>query len=77
MNTFKIWRWQPPSWPEPHPVVIVSHPDRAANKVLVEVLACSTKRAGRRAEAHEIVLDQADGMSARLFAAAISSTQAT
>ena len=62
MNPFEIWTWQPPKWPEPHPVVIVSHPARAARKTVVEVIACSTKRAQRGPEAHEIILDQADGL---------------
>lgn len=62
MNTFDIFLWQPPKWPEPHPCVIVSHPDRAKRKDVVEVLMCSTQRAGRQAEPHEIVLDQADGL---------------
>lgn len=62
MNTFDIWHWQPPHWPEPHPVVVVSHPSRAANKTLVELLACTSKRAGRQPEPHEVLLDEADGM---------------
>jgi len=62
VNTFDIWHWQPPGWSEPHPVVIVSHPSRASKKPVVEMLVCSTKRAGREAEPHEIILDQADGM---------------
>jgi hypothetical protein len=42
--------------------VIVSHPDRARRKEVVEVLMCSTQRAGRPAQAHEIILDPADGL---------------
>jgi len=62
MNQWDIVSWQPPGWPEPHPAVIVSHPSRAANKPDVEVILCSTKRAGRKAEAHEFILDEADGL---------------
>lgn len=62
MNQWDIVSWQPPGWPEPHPAVIVSHPSRAANKPDVEVILCSTKRAGRKADAHEVILDQADGL---------------
>jgi mRNA-degrading endonuclease toxin of MazEF toxin-antitoxin module len=62
MTTFDIYWWQPPKWPEPHPAVVVSHPDRAANKDWVEVLVCSSQRAGRKPAAHEIILDQADGL---------------
>ena len=62
MNVFEIYMWHPPNWPEPHPTVIVSHPDRAVRKDWVEVLVCASQRAGRQANATEIVLDQADGL---------------
>ena len=42
--------------------MIVSHPDRVRGKDFVEVVACSTKRSGREAEPHEILLDNADGL---------------
>ena len=42
--------------------MIVSHPSRVANKAEVNVVACSSKRATRKAQAHEIILDQADGL---------------
>ena len=45
-----------------HPVIVVSHPVRVANKPEVDVVACSSHRAGRRPEAHEVLLDEADGM---------------
>ncbi len=32
MKPFDIFSWQPLGWPEPHPCVIISHPDRVANK---------------------------------------------
>jgi hypothetical protein len=32
MKPFDIFSWQPSGWPEPHPCVIVSHPDRVAGK---------------------------------------------
>ena len=54
--------WNPPDWPEEHPAVIVSHPDRAQRKDWVEVLACSSKQATRKAESHEVILDEADGL---------------
>lgn len=54
--------WQPPGWPEPHPAVIVSHPNRVANKQEVNVLMCSTKPATRPAKADEVILDQSDGL---------------
>ena len=45
-----------------HPVVIVSHPVRAARKEFVEILDCVSRRADRRAREHEVVLDVADGL---------------
>jgi mRNA-degrading endonuclease toxin of MazEF toxin-antitoxin module len=62
MNPFDIYHWQPPGWPEPHPCVIVSHPDRAIRKNPVEVIMCSTQRATRKAAPHEVILDEADGL---------------
>jgi mRNA-degrading endonuclease toxin of MazEF toxin-antitoxin module len=62
MKPFEVFYCQPPGWPEPHPCVVISHAARAANKDPVEVLMCSSKRATRGAQAHEVVLDAADGM---------------
>jgi hypothetical protein len=50
-----------------HPVVIVSHPARAARSEFVEVLDCSSRRAARAANANEIMLDQADGLDWQTF----------
>ena len=63
MKQFDIFSWQPAGWPEPHPCVIVSHPDRADRKTPVEVIMCSSKRATRKAEPDEIILDEADEAS--------------
>jgi mRNA-degrading endonuclease toxin of MazEF toxin-antitoxin module len=62
VKPFEIFSWRPPGWPDAHPCVIVSHPDRADRKTPVEVLMCSTKRATRHAEPHEILLDKEDGL---------------
>jgi mRNA-degrading endonuclease toxin of MazEF toxin-antitoxin module len=62
MKPFEIFSWQPAGWPEPHPCVIVSSPARAANKPDVEVVLCSTQKAGRAALPGEIILDTADGL---------------
>lgn len=43
-----------------HPVVIVSHPARAARKEFVEILDCASQRANRPPLDHEAVLDKAD-----------------
>ncbi len=45
-----------------NPVVVVSHPARAARKEFVEILDCSSQRANRPPLAHEVVLDKADGL---------------
>ena len=58
-------QWDIVSWDFPegvHPAVIVSHPARIAAKPVVNVLLCSSQRARRAAEAHEIILDEADGL---------------
>ena len=39
-----------------HPVVIVSHPVRVANKPVLEVLDCSSQRAARPPDKHEVML---------------------
>jgi mRNA-degrading endonuclease toxin of MazEF toxin-antitoxin module len=62
MKPFDIYSWQPAGWPEPHPAVIVSHPDRVAHKPTVEVLMCSSQSAQRQALPGEIILDTADGL---------------
>ena len=62
MKPFDVFNWQPPGWPEPHPCGIVSHSSRVANQAEVNVVVCSTQRATRLAQAHEVILDQADGL---------------
>jgi mRNA-degrading endonuclease toxin of MazEF toxin-antitoxin module len=46
----------------PHPAVVISHPDRVARAPLVNVLICSSQRAGRPPKANEVLLDTADGL---------------
>jgi mRNA-degrading endonuclease toxin of MazEF toxin-antitoxin module len=62
LKPFDIFLWEPPGWREPHPAVVISHPDRAANKEMVEVLMCSSHRASRTSQPNEIILDKADGL---------------
>jgi mRNA-degrading endonuclease toxin of MazEF toxin-antitoxin module len=62
MKAWDIYSFQLPGLAEPHPAVIVSHPDRVANKPEVMVLMCSSKRPTRAAEAHEVILDSSDGL---------------
>ena len=58
----EIWSYQPAGWPEPHPVVIVSAPDRVAHKPDINVLMCSSKEATRPPLPNEVVLDTGDGL---------------
>ena len=50
-----------------HPVVIVSHPGRAARKDFVEVLDCSSRRPARAPHPNEVLLDDADGLDSQTF----------
>jgi mRNA-degrading endonuclease toxin of MazEF toxin-antitoxin module len=61
MRAWEIWTYNPGYGD--HPAVIISHPDRAANKPMVEFLLCSTQRANRPPNAGEILLDAADGLN--------------
>ena len=61
MNQWQIWTYAFPDAGE-HPAVIVSHPLRAERKETVEVLLCTTLRAGRAPGPHEVVLNGADGL---------------
>src|SRR5260370_13573920 len=63
MRAGDIASWPPPGWPEAHPAVIVSHPDRVLNKPEINVLICSSKPATRPAKPFEVVLDQSDALS--------------
>jgi hypothetical protein len=40
MKAWEIYSYQHPGWPEPHPAVIVSHPDRVTLKPEVTILLC-------------------------------------
>ena len=46
-----------------HPVVVISHPQRAAHKEFVEILDCSSQRAARPPRANEVLLDEEDGLN--------------
>ena len=62
MKAWDIYSFQPPNWPQPHPAVIVSHPERVANKPEVTILMCSSKPAARPAKPNEVILDASDGL---------------
>ena len=63
MKAWEIWSYQPAGWSEPHPAVIVSSPNRVANKPDVNILMCSSKQATREAMPNEVILDASDGLS--------------
>ena len=62
MKAWEIWSYKPNGWAEPHPAVIVSHPDRVANKPEFNVLVCSSKRAQGAPMPNEVVWDSNDGL---------------
>ena len=61
MRQWEVWTYAFPA-AGPHPAVIVSHPLRAERKETVEVLLCTTLRAGHTPGPHEVVLNSADGL---------------
>jgi mRNA-degrading endonuclease toxin of MazEF toxin-antitoxin module len=62
MNPWDIYTWDFPGVGA-HPAVILGTETRIGNKPKVNVLFCSGKRAMRKAEAFEIMLDDADGLN--------------
>lgn len=61
MNAWEIWTFDPGYGDDP--AVIISAPDRAARKPLLEILLCASQRASRQPNAAEVRLDSADGLS--------------
>jgi mRNA-degrading endonuclease toxin of MazEF toxin-antitoxin module len=61
MKPWDVYTWEFPG-AEAHPAVILGTETRLANKPKVNVLFCSSKRAARKAEALEVLLDRADGL---------------
>ena len=60
MKQWDIYTWQFPFGK--HPVVILSHPARVDHKPVVNVLKCSSQKAGRSPQENEVLLDRADGL---------------
>lgn len=60
MQPWDIFTW---SFPDagPHPAVILGTEERL-RKPKVNVLLCSSHRATRRPEVHEVILDESDGL---------------
>jgi mRNA-degrading endonuclease toxin of MazEF toxin-antitoxin module len=63
MKAWDIFSWQAAGWPEPHPAVIVSHPDRVAHKPDVTVIISASRRTTRQPEPNEVVLAENDGLN--------------
>ena len=47
----------------PHPAVVIGTEDRTKGKPKVNVLLCSSQRANRSPELHEVILDASDGLN--------------
>ena len=61
MKPWDIYTWNFPD-AGPHPAVILGTDERVKNKPKVNVLLCSSQRANRHPELHEIILNGADGL---------------
>lgn len=61
MKPWEVWTWRFPDAGE-HPAVLLGTEERLRLKPRVCVLLCSSQRATRQPEAHEVLLDQADGL---------------
>ena len=62
MKPWEIWTWNFPEVGD-HPAVVLGSDERVKLKPRINVLLCSSQRAARQPEAHEIVLDEADGLN--------------
>jgi len=61
MKPWEVWNWRFPDAGE-HPAVLLGTTERVSLKSRVCVLLCSTQRATRKPELHEVILDVADGL---------------
>jgi hypothetical protein len=71
MKPWEIWTWKFPDAGE-HPCVLLGPDERVSRKDKMNVLLCSTQRATRSPEAHEVILDEADGLDWETLCNAIS-----
>jgi mRNA-degrading endonuclease toxin of MazEF toxin-antitoxin module len=62
MKPWDIFTWTFPD-AGAHPAVVLGTDERLRNKPRVNVLLCSSQRATRRAEVHEVILDESDGLA--------------
>jgi mRNA-degrading endonuclease toxin of MazEF toxin-antitoxin module len=63
---FDVWEYNFPV-KGPHPVVLISHPDRCARAKHVNVLFCTSQRQGRQPYAYEVMLATEDGLNWETF----------
>ena len=61
MKPWEVWMWNFPEAGE-HPAVVLGTAERIRLKPRVCVLLCSTQRAARKPELHEVILDTTDGL---------------
>src|SRR5436190_18387878 len=61
MKPWEVWSWKFPDAGE-HPAVLLGTEARVGHKARVCVLLCSTQRATRKPEIHEVMLDREDGL---------------
>jgi mRNA-degrading endonuclease toxin of MazEF toxin-antitoxin module len=61
MKPWEVWTWKFPDAGE-HPAVVLGTDERVRLKPRVCVILCSTQRAARKPEVHEVILDEADGL---------------
>lgn len=61
MKPWDIYTWDFPD-AGPHPAVILGTDERVKHKPKVNVLLCSSQRATRVPELHELILDASDGL---------------
>jgi mRNA-degrading endonuclease toxin of MazEF toxin-antitoxin module len=61
MKPWDIYTWDFPGAGS-HPAVVLGTETRLKLKPRVNVLLCSSQRAKRKAEIHEVILDTADGL---------------
>ena len=61
MKPWEIWTWKFPDAND-HPAIVLGTEDRVSVKPRVSVVLCSSQRASRKPELHEVILDEADGL---------------
>jgi mRNA-degrading endonuclease toxin of MazEF toxin-antitoxin module len=66
MKPWEVWTWRFPDAGE-HPAVVLGTHERVSLKPRVCVVLCSTQRATRKPELHEVILDEADGLDWETF----------